>query len=472
MRPRLLASLTVVAVALGAGCNSSNNSTMPPPGRGAIKHVVILLQENRSFDNLFAGFPGAHTAMEGECKASPSVPQCEVGHKVHLKAIPLAEGPPSKGGKDICHSHGCFVTECDANSQGVCRNDGFDLITYGEGSGGPLAYLYPYAYVRRSDTKAYWDLAKAYALADEMFFTETASSFIAHQVILSGTVALNSKESLTDEPSAMPWGCDAPRHRSSGGPATTALIFRNGHVSPFGGPFPCFTQYRTLADLLDRKDVSWKYYVAAIKAPHEPSGQVWDGYDGIERVRYGHDWKTHVVNPGTAVLTDIKDGTLPSMSWVIPTLYDSDHPGSGCNGGPRWITSVVDAIGGSPYWNDTAIIVLWDDWGGWFDSFPPPQISYTRLGFRVPMIVISPYVKAHTISHTQYDFGSVLRFAEETFGLGSLGTADATANSMSGVFDFSQAPIAFHAEPKPRANTCSTPPSLEAIIAHNHEVPD
>jgi phospholipase C len=426
-----------------------------------------LLQENRSFDNLFAGFPSADTAMQGLCKAGPA--WCKVAREVPLKPIPLAEGPAGLGGTDICHSHQCFELECDPDAANVCRNDGFDLIDLGESQGGPPAKLYPYSYVRRSDVAAYWKLAKQYALADQMFFTETAASFVAHQAILSGTARLNDRESLTDQPDAMPWGCDAPLG------AATAVIFKNGRVSEFGGPFPCFTQYRTIADLLDGANLSWRYYVDSFRVSYpDLSSFAWNGFDAIKKVRYGSDWKHDISSPNSNVLADVAAGTLPAVSWVVPILNDSDHPASGCNGGPRWVTKIVNAIGTSRYWKSTAIVVLWDDWGGWYDNVAPQQITYTRLGFRVPMIVISPFAKPHAVSHTQYSFGSVLKFIEETFRLGSLGTSDASSNSISDIFDFAQAPTVFTPAPLPRARACagSTPNDLERIIQQDGGPPD
>jgi phospholipase C len=446
-----------------AGCNSTSTATLPGPTTGslAIQHIVILMQENRSFDNLFAGFPGADTTLQGLCKPGPA--WCKTAHEVPLKQIPLAEGSPSFGGKDICHTHQCFVIECDPDKADICRNDGFDLIDFGETQGGKPAKLYPYSYVRRSDVAAYWKLAEQYTIADKLFFTETASSFIAHQVILSGTVELNDRESLTDQPEFMPWGCDAP-------PSTpTAIIFKDGRVNEFGGPFPCFTQYKTIADLLDANNVSWKFYVENFRGKYyDLSGSVWNGFDAIKKIRYSSDWKKNVSIPNTNVFNDLKGGLLPAVSWVIPKLYDSDHPGSGCNGGPRWVTKVVNAIGTSPYWKDTAIVVLWDDWGGWYDNVPPLQVWYTRLGFRVPMIVISPFAKPHAVSHTQYNFGSILKFIEEIFSLRSLGTTDARSNSISDIFDFTQSPNVFKAAPLPRANACAgtAAKNVEQIIQH------
>jgi phospholipase C len=140
------------------------------------------------------------------------------------------------------------------------------------------------------------------------------------------------------------------------------------------------------------------------------------------------------------------------------------------------VTKVVNALGTSQYWKNTAIVVLWDDWGGWYDSAPPTQINYTSLGFRVPMIVISPFAKHGFVSHTHYQFGSVLKLVEETFGLGSLGTTDATAPSMEDVFDFTQAPNKFEPAPLPPVMSCGKLPSGERavhdIIEHDRGVPE
>jgi phospholipase C len=431
---------------------------------GAIQHIVILVQENRSFDNLFAGFPGANTTMQGACKPAP---WCKGSHMITLHSVKLASGGGPNLGIDIDHSHHAFVVECDPTSAKVCRNDGFDLINFGQSGQGAPAKTYPYAYVQRSQTKPYWDLAHQYTLSDETFFTETASSFIAHQVLISGSVEVNSHESLTDQPPTQPWGCDAPP-----GTQTPILIKNNGYGRySYAGPFPCF-KYATIADLLDAKSVSWLFYAdKAFGHGSDFSGCCWNGFRTIRKIFYGSDWKHNISEPNTNIFSDVKGGTLPNVSWVIPTLYDSDHPASGCDGGPWWVTKVVNAIGTSQYWKNTAVVLLWDDWGGWYDNEPAHWDSYTRLGFRVPMIVISPYAKPHNISHTHYDFGSILKLIEQTFNLGSLGTTDATATSMQDVFDFMQTPNNFTAAPLPKAMPCkdrvTNPLGARQVIEHD-----
>jgi phospholipase C len=466
----LLASLGWIA-----GCSGSIGST-PAPGPstppssppGTLQHIVVLLQENRSFDNIFAGFPHADTTLVGKCKPAKDAPWCKGNHTIPLRSVPLeSTGTPNEG-TDIDHSHNAFEIECDADAQHVCRMDGFDLIRFGESGNGPLAKKYPYAYVERSESKPYWDFANQYTLADKMFFTETASSFIAHQMIISGTVQVGKGEWVTDQPITPPWGCNSP-------PGDDApILHANGKIS--GSIFPCFT-WNTIGDLLDAKNVSWCDYVDS-GGPHLPfdfSGGVWNGFAAIKHF-YKEGGGAHICAPNTNIFTDVTSGKLPSFSLVIPTLYDSDHPASGCNGGPWWVTKVVNAIGESSYWNNTAIVVLWDDWGGWYDNAPPKYFNPSSLGFRVGMLVISPYSRSGTVVHTTYDFGSVLKLVEQTFDLGSLGTTDASANSMEDAFDFTQSPTPFKPEPLPKAMACKSqvtnPKGMEEVIEHDGGVPE
>jgi phospholipase C len=144
-------------------------------------------------------------------------------------------------------------------------------------------------------------------------------------------------------------------------------------------------------------------------------------------------------------LQDVAKGTLANVTWVVPSSVNSDHAG-GINsvGGPDWVASIVNAIGQSQFWSSTAIFITWDDWGGWYDHVAPPQLDSMGLGFRVPLIVVSPYAKHGYVSHVQHEFGSFLKFSEETFNLPSLGLIDVRADDLADCFDFTQAPQAFH----------------------------
>jgi phospholipase C len=474
-----------IAIALfgaAVACSSTiSTPTSRAPGTGptsapapAIKHVVILFQENRSMNTMFMGFPGADTATSGPC--IPWTPPkrwhmkeiCPNGGTVKLTEVPLESKKPGLGGVDIMHEHAQYLSEGDKDPMsGVLRMDGFDTDYLGTtGLGGPAGF-YPYSFVKRSELKPYWDMASQYTLADRMFSTETSDSFPAHQMIIAGTTALSPTESLMNEPqNSLIWGCDAA-------PGTvTGVIYKNGKYVP-NAVFPCFDQYKTMADSLDAANVSWRYYVENWNAEgkySDFSGGTWDAFDAIKPVRYGPDWK-NIIMPNSTVLTDAAKGTLPSVSWVIPKLTDSDHPASGCRNGPTWVSRVVDAIGNGPDWDSTAIVITWDEWGGWYDSIPPPQLDYVSLGMRIPMIIISPYAKHHYVSKTQYEFGSILKFIEQNFGAPSLGATDVRANSISGAFDFTQKPAAFKPFTIPKPMVCKQA-SAEAVEKASGGIPE
>ena len=375
-----------------------------------IDHIVVLIQENRSFDNIFAGFPGAD---------APTYGYSHTGKRIKLKRTTFV-------GPDL--QHGFVAALVDYNNANM---NGFDL-------GNPSDPTAAYAFIDRKDVAPYWTMAKTYVLADHMFPTEFGGSFAAHLNLVAGTDQLSPTTAEADNPSNIPWGCDAP----SG--TTTALVNSNRQEST--GPFPCFTQFTTMADSLDSAGVSWKFYAPqVVGCPQQcDPGFIWTVFDAISNVRYGSDWQRNVVYPETSVLSDIQNGNLPSVSWVIPDYKDSDHPSQQNNDrGPSWVAAVVNAIGQSPYWNSTAIVVVWDDWGGWYDDVAPPQLDFEGLAIRTPCLIISPYARAGYVSHTQYEPGSILKFTEEVFGLPSLNHTDARANPLDDSFDFTQNPLPF-----------------------------
>jgi phospholipase C len=170
----------------------------------------------------------------------------------------------------------------------------------------------------------------------------------------------------------------------------------------------------------------------------------WSGYQAVRHIFDGPDWKSDIITPQRRFLTDVKAGDLASVTWITPTCPDSDHLLCGGGFGPSWVASVVNAIGESKFWDSTAIFVQWDDWGGMYDPVPPPFEDYDGLGFRVPLIVISPYAKQNYVSHVQYETASIMRFAEDAFGLPRLSAADARAASPADdCFDFTKRPRKF-----------------------------
>ncbi len=401
-----------------AGLPHAAGIVRPASSSAYIQHVVIIVQENRSFDNFFATFPGADGATKGLMKT-----------KSGDVWVQLTEGRLEFN--DLSHEHISFEKEFDHGQM-----DGFNLIERSLKRGVRVpAGEYAYRYVNPKYIKPYYDIAQQYVLADHMFTTQSSSSFTAHQDLIAGGTPVDG-DNVIDFPVPASWGCDAK-------PGTvTSLITSTGKYRRAKGPFPCFT-YATLRDLLDAKGLSWLYFTSVSRV------YVWNAFDAIKVVRYGSEWQTNIIIPETGIFAAISNNNLPAVSWVIPDALNSDHPAYHTDTGPSWVASVVNAIGGSPYWQSTAIVVLWDDWGGEYDNVPPPQLDGQGLGMRVPMLVLSAYARktspsqAGYISHTQYEFGSVLRFIEDNWNLGRLGTSDTRANSIIDCFDFSQSPRTF-----------------------------
>jgi phospholipase C len=398
-----------IAVAiLVVGIVACSHSTIPNPAKGLptapgpIQHVIIIVQENRSFDNMFNGFPGADTVTAGQTKLGPQ---------------PLAPLPFEDGGLDNGHFHTSFTAAYDGGAMDDFNAEG-TYTTVGCGycpTPGPANFAY--SYLPQSETKPYWDLAKQFTLADKMFASNSGPSFPAHQYLIAG-----QSNDVAEVPNGPYWGCDDTPG------SLAAQLDPDGNETP--GTFPCF-DYPTLADSMDAAGVTWRSY-SPLKL------YIFNAWDAIRHVRYGGDWTTNVVTPETAVLTDIANNNLAQVSWVIPQLANSDHALANSNTGPQWVASIVNAVGSSPYWKNTAILIVWDDWGGWYDHVPPPQLDVMGLGFRVPLIVVSPYARHGYVSHVQHEFGSIVHFTETTFGLPSLGTADARADSLQDCFDFTQ----------------------------------
>ena len=409
---RVLVASLCLSSALLSGCGGGGaaaNPTPPPPttppptpvptAASKIKHIVIIMQENRSFDNLFMGFPGADTVMSGMSN----------GVQVNLQPVPYEQGT------DVDHSHEGWYKDYNGGAM-----DGFAHATKY-----PIPNL-PYAYVPQAETVPLWSLAKAYTLGDRMFQSNTGPSFVAHQYLIAGQSA------ETDNNPNGTWGCDA----AAG--TTVPLLGPNGTSLP--GPFPCF-DYQTMADLLDAKGISWRYYAAAATGDTNGGGYIWSAYDAIKHIRFGADWTTNVVSPPPTVLTDIASGNLAQVTWITPSFDYSDHASKGLTAmGPDWVASITNTIGASQYWDNTVIFVTWDDWGGWYDHVPPPTVDAMGLGFRVPLIIISPYANRGYVSHTVHEASGFLKYTEEVFGLPSLGTRDAIADDFADCFNYQQTP--------------------------------
>jgi len=368
-----------------------------------IAHVVVVIQENRTTDNLFASsilanggpFPGADVTQTAVID----------GKRVALHATPF-EDP-----YDPDHSHPTLVADWNGG-----KLDGFDAKEL--------------AYVPAAETTIYHLLAQRYALADENFSPRLVPTFPGHLFLVA------AQSAAADDPTDLfRWGCDSA-------PGTTVPVFGQGEAEISPGIYPCW-DYQTIGDLLDRAHVSWKYYAAQPGTMFD----AWENvYDAIKHVRYGPDW-ANVSMPMSNVLSDIATCKLPQVSYVTPTWTNSDHAAEIANGGPAWVGSIYMAIlqtqrSADPacrYYGNTAMIVTWDDSGGWYDHVSPPAApDGTHWGFRVPIVVASAWSKSGYVSHTVRESTSIVRFIERNWGLDNLGQRDASGDDLSDMFDYAR----------------------------------
>jgi phospholipase C len=442
--------LVLAAVALLSGCRGATSA--PPAALPAldrsplgtvdrqdghpldkIQHIVIVVQENRSLNNLFYGFPGAKTVTYGLDSHNG---------KIALKPVGLSTS------WDLEHNAAGFEAACNGTGKvpGTdCKMNGFNNETWTCGGANPPCPIKypPYSYVPHDESAPYFDLGKQYVLADQMYASNfDTSSFVSHQYIIGAQANSTINYPLTN------WGCP-------GGKPDT--IWTTNSQRGFVKEIPVCFDNTTLADELDAKQVSWAFYASPVQGgtgkscgdgagpdTYKESNGIWSAYQAIKHICYGPDWDSDVISPSTKFLTDVGNGTMRSVTWIVPTCVNSDHPGCNSDTGPSWVASVVNAVGESKFWDSTAIFVFWDDYGGFYDPEPPKYVDYDGLGGRIPMLIISPYAKKGYVSHVHYEHGSILRFVEDRYGLARLSASDKRAVSPEAdSFDFSQKPRKF-----------------------------
>ena len=282
-------------------------STLVPQQSPAIRHVVIIVQENRSVDDLFNGLTGADTVRFGFDSR---------GRRTRLEPTPL------NAPFDISHRHSAFKIEYNNG-----HLNGFNLVD----SNCRIRQKCPrkgrrsYGYVPHAEVKPYFELAMQYAFADRMFQTNQGPSFPAHQYLLSGTStiglgsALRAAENPLTRAGKFTGGCSSPPG------SLVLLIDQNGRETD--SLFPCFDR-PSITDLLQARGLSWRYYQS------HPRAGLWNGPDAIRHIQESHDYHDHVVLPPARVLKDIAKGRLADVSWVTPTSDASDHAG-GTDGDAR-----------------------------------------------------------------------------------------------------------------------------------------
>jgi phospholipase C len=380
-----------------------------------IKHVVFLIKENRSFDHLFGTFPKADGVTNGMAFGQPRA---------------LTRGTEGRLPGDLPHCYSCALA---AWNQG--EMDGFL-----QGEHAPWAYTQ----LQKEQLPNYWHWARQNVLFDNFFASAQGPSFPNHLYSIAATSG-----GAHDNPRRTPelthgsntFGCDAPRLQ------TVDVYDSEGRLRKVP---PCF-DFLTEGDLLNRAGIPWAQYAAS----EDQKGYIWSAYAAIRRYRMHEErWQRHMFRVDD-VVSDIREGLLPPVTWITPRFELSEHPEYNFCHGENWTTKVIDAIMRSPMWESTAIFLTWDDYGGFYDHVPPPQVDDFGFGIRVPMIVLSPYSKQGFVSGELGEFSSVLRFIEDNWGLTQLTKRDQQATPMLSAFDFGQEPRA--PDPLPLRDDCLGP---------------
>ncbi len=397
-----------------AASSSPGGSPSPSPTAAAapnpIKHVIFIVKENRTYDNYFGRYPGGDGATSGKTSDGRTVP---------LKVAPDSFKP------DLGHAFFDGVESIDGG-----KMDGFDNVTNGSGLEGYQAFT-------RQGMPNYWSYADHFVLGDRMFSSMYGPTFPEHLYTIGAQAhdVVGNKNEL----GGVGGYCDDSAEH----------VYRFAHLtkkerkqvmndedkvdlSGIGAHWkaiPACFQMRSIIDQLNNKGISWRFY--------EDSEAWMNPLLAIKHLRYGPSWNR--MRPPDAFLKDVKHNNLPRITWLHPPPAYKEHPGGGsvCYG-ENWTVQQMNALMKSKYWKSSAVFLTWDDFGGMYDHVVPPHIDYMGLGPRVPLLIISPWTKPGYIDNTTYEFSSVLKFMEKTFGLHSMTARDRRANDMFNAFDFNQ----------------------------------
>ncbi len=386
--------------------------------RWPIKRAIYLMMENRSYDNLFGRFPGANGATVGVMNG---------------QEVPLADCPHWLPG-DIPHDRAAHLNDVNEGAY-----DGFGLGQFGD----------PWAYTQFAGDRVpnYWQLARDYVLSDNFFASVGGPSFPNHFFFVAGQSggALDNPENIEvrfddGNKKFKSWGCDAV--------GENVFVFVKDEQGNLAKHDTCFN-FKTVPEQLEEAGVPWAYYSAG----KYQTGYFWNALNGVSGVYHTDLWRPERIRAVDKLPDDIRAGRLPSVTWVTPRFELSDHPPESTCFAHDWLTDVVNAVMTSDGWEHTALFVTCDEWGGFYDHVPPPEVDDVGLGFRVPMLVISPYAKKGLVDDLEGEFSSPLKFIEDNWGLPYLTKRIERTHNYEHVFDFGRNPRT-DAQPLPKLGSC------------------
>jgi phospholipase C len=469
MKMRLAACVLLLATACGRG--TAPATATAPPSRPSgdihkIRHVVVIMQENRSFDHYFGTYPGADGIPRNAdgtfavCAPNPSTKTCQ--RPYHDASVVNRGGPHGVAAAvaDIDRGRMDGFIRAVARPRLRCLG-GLNPACFGAGSPDVMGYH------DAREIPNYWTYAHDFVLQDHMFEPNASWSLPEHLFMVSE------------------WSAKCAKH---GDPMSCRDALQSPDSPPdfarFTGTPPDYA-WTDLTYLLYTRHVTWAYYVStgtepdcrdddAVSCPPVPQNAktpgIWNPLPYFDTVK--QDGQLGQVRSVDGFFADAKNGTLPAVSWIAPAGAVSEHPPATTAAGQTYVTSLVNALMRSPSWSSTAIFLAWDDWGGFYDHVKPPRVDENGYGLRVPALVISPYAKRGFIDHQVLSFDAYTKFIEDDF----LGSAridpktdgrpdsrthvrenDAILGDVSADFDFTQAPrrpelLPLHPAPGPASS--------------------
>ena len=394
----------VAAIAVGATALGTRASSDPHRGIHKIKHIVVIMQENRSFDSYFGTYPGADGIPKNACVPDPKHGGCirpfhdtrDVnggGQHTHSAAVADIDGGKMDG----------FVAQAEA-AQKTCSDPN-------EPACAPGGYRNVMGYHTAAEIPNYWAYAHDFVLQDHMFEPDASWSLPAHLFMVS-------EWSATCPPDHDPMKCVNNDEWPPMPPVTKP------GMQPPPGPDYAWTD---LTYLLHSYHVSWGYYVFpgtqpdceddAVTCKAVPQNAttpgIWNPLPYFDTVVKDHQLGN--IRPIESFYAAARTGRLPAVSWVVPTDAVSDHPPARVSVGQDYVTGLINTIMKGPDWKSTAIFLAWDDWGGFYDHVVPPTVDENGYGLRVPALVISPYAKKGYIDHQTLSFDAYAKFIEDDF---------------------------------------------------------
>ncbi|MEX0991435.1 MAG: alkaline phosphatase family protein [Actinomycetota bacterium] len=372
--------------------------------RWPIKHVVYIMLENRSFDSIFGTMRGVDGVTVGN----------DNGREVRLSRTP--QWLPG----DLPHDHVSAIYQWNEG-----KMDRFAIGDFGR--------FYGYSQLHEQDVPNYFRWARDYVICDRFFASAMGPSYPNHLYFIAGTSGgtFDNPENIKTRPAGddlriKSWGCDAY--------GDGVFVLTKDDMGNLTKHSTCFT-FKTVGEQLTDEGIDWAYYAAE---PTEP-GYIWSAYTAIEQVFHSDMYARHVRDVDR-LIDDIKGPGLPAVTWVTPRFELSDHPPWNSRFAHNWVTEIINAIMMSSMWNDTAIFLTWDEWGGFYDHVAPPQIDEVGLGMRVPMLVLSPYARRGYVDDGPGEFSSPLKFIADNWGLPYLTNRIRKTHNFAHVFDFKGKP--------------------------------